>query len=595
MQKTAFLTVFFFILLAWIPEIYFNPQIYFYNPILVFFPGTIYDDLILLNFDIIAYRVFTVFCAGVIIAATGLCWSKTVRKYQIIALLLISILYASTFFVYPRVGLSTTRDMLEKTAKGKIGQTENQIFIFNDISKEEAKYISFLQRYYIDDLENSWGVRGKNLYNTFIFRDNTEKKLLFGTANADVAKPWQRSVFLTTESYSRNLQHELAHIAFADFSSNLLGIPANFDFSIIEGFATAATGYYDEYSLEYLTSLFFHYDSAFLSENSEGIDFFTLSSSAGYIVSGAFIKYLKEKYDLNSIKKLYETGEFQSAFNRNFRDIFGEFYLYIKSLNYSYSEERAIYFFKRPAVLRRYCPRYLAYRINKAALHFNNMEYTQAIAIYEDLLKKTNDSRVVLGKVRALLAQQKYSDTQEFIQLIKGEVSGTVEFYLRMLNIDLEYLNSGNSVVAEKYNNLLKMCPTEWFAEYLQTRIILLERDLLKNYLDVGIKRKSEILHRAFKSTGEPVLISAILSDGDSLTSELESYSPPKEGKQYHVNSHSVLNISGYLERKLKFSEAKTWLNFGIKNLKDGLTDKLQSSLVRIESIEQIMSKNAEP
>jgi len=54
-----FIFVYLLILLA-IPvlEIYFNPQIYLYNPLFAYFPGTIYDEGITVDFNLILYRLF---------------------------------------------------------------------------------------------------------------------------------------------------------------------------------------------------------------------------------------------------------------------------------------------------------------------------------------------------------------------------------------------------------------------------------------------------------------------------------------------------------------------------------------------------------
>src|SRR5512139_558254 len=39
-------------------EIYFNPQVYLYNPLFAYFPGTIYDEGITVDFKLLLYRIF---------------------------------------------------------------------------------------------------------------------------------------------------------------------------------------------------------------------------------------------------------------------------------------------------------------------------------------------------------------------------------------------------------------------------------------------------------------------------------------------------------------------------------------------------------
>ena len=62
-----FLLSLFLIALIPVLEIYFNPQIYFYNPIVGFFPGTIYDEGIEVDLKLIVYRLLNLlFFASII-------------------------------------------------------------------------------------------------------------------------------------------------------------------------------------------------------------------------------------------------------------------------------------------------------------------------------------------------------------------------------------------------------------------------------------------------------------------------------------------------------------------------------------------------
>ena len=53
-----FLLFFLLILFISVLEIYFNPQVYLYNPLFAYFPGTIYDEGLSVDFKLILYRIF---------------------------------------------------------------------------------------------------------------------------------------------------------------------------------------------------------------------------------------------------------------------------------------------------------------------------------------------------------------------------------------------------------------------------------------------------------------------------------------------------------------------------------------------------------
>ena len=58
LKVISFVILYLLILLIPILEIYFNPQIYLYNPLFAFFPGTIYDEGLSVDLKITLYRFF---------------------------------------------------------------------------------------------------------------------------------------------------------------------------------------------------------------------------------------------------------------------------------------------------------------------------------------------------------------------------------------------------------------------------------------------------------------------------------------------------------------------------------------------------------
>ena len=58
--RILFLLLMLTIALIPVLEVYFNPQIYFYNPLIGFFPGTIYDERLSISLNLIVYRLLNV-------------------------------------------------------------------------------------------------------------------------------------------------------------------------------------------------------------------------------------------------------------------------------------------------------------------------------------------------------------------------------------------------------------------------------------------------------------------------------------------------------------------------------------------------------
>ncbi len=60
--------------------------------------------------------------------------------------------------------------------------------------------------------------------NVYLFNDREQKKILFGAGNADVAKPWQNSIYISADSWQEYLKHELVHIFTAEFGVGYLSL-----------------------------------------------------------------------------------------------------------------------------------------------------------------------------------------------------------------------------------------------------------------------------------------------------------------------------------------------------------------------------------
>jgi len=109
-----------FLLLCIIPvlEIYFLPQIYFYHPVITFFPGTMYDELIPIDEKMILYRGLNL----IFFFALFLFFSKDYfvgKKFTSVALIFISVV-VWYFLFKPLFGFDTTNSKIQNELSNKI-------------------------------------------------------------------------------------------------------------------------------------------------------------------------------------------------------------------------------------------------------------------------------------------------------------------------------------------------------------------------------------------------------------------------------------------------------------------------------------------
>lgn len=131
-----FLILFLVILLSPLVEFFLNPQIYFYNPIFGFYPGTIYDEDLSVDKLLIGYRVcnFIFFTAMIFVADKSSLKENSKRFLVFLVLLLI----ASAFIYFkPALHFATDKVRLEKNLSKSISTEHFQIHFPDSLNKKE--------------------------------------------------------------------------------------------------------------------------------------------------------------------------------------------------------------------------------------------------------------------------------------------------------------------------------------------------------------------------------------------------------------------------------------------------------------------------
>jgi hypothetical protein len=212
-----FFSLFFFILAITFFEFYYNPQIYFYNPVYAYFPGTIYDEAIKVDTKLMIYRSLNFLFFGMIYFVASLVFYKptiVTKKLVIYIVLLISTLF---LYLSPDFGFSTTQNKLKKVLDNRVTTRHFDIYFSPDIDKDLVKITSLHHEYYYQQLEKFYQLKPKEKYTSFIFKSADQKKKFFGSENADVAKPWLGETFIVVDNYNTSLRHEVAHCFAGEF------------------------------------------------------------------------------------------------------------------------------------------------------------------------------------------------------------------------------------------------------------------------------------------------------------------------------------------------------------------------------------------
>lgn len=550
-------------------EIYFNPQVYVFNPLIGFSPGTIYDEGISVPGKLILYRFLNLLFFGwIILAIVRL--KKDKKKRLIFFTVKVLFIPVAFFLLSPYLGFSTTFGSLS-SALSKSVITEHFVIHFDKrISKEKIKMLTLNHEYYYQELENYFEVKLDDKIHSFIFYDNDQKKELFGSRNADVAKPWLNQIYISIGNWEHTLKHELAHCFSAEFGAGILKLASGLNPLLIEGIAEAADGNYDDNSLHFMAALAYNsgYDvdmNYLLSK----FGFYSKASSISYIFAGSFIQYLIDNYGISRFKEYYLTGDFPKSYGLNLNNTLKEYSLFLTNSDYSFTEHQAHYYFGRRSLFQKICPRAISEQLDDGWEQLSEYDFIGAQLSFASVLIKTDNYAALMGLIRTY---EKQDSPFEAVKLLKSKIEFyestsyyyNLELALADLFAKLDNFKSADSL----YKVIVKQQPNRRLNYIANTRKELVKKDLIKKYLKGSNYDKYYILQKlkgkSIKYWSIPVMIylSKLLDEGYDLFIE-------KLDKKFRVNNYSSsyagFVISKYMLASNDFINAKKMAGLSLR------------------------------
>lgn len=376
-------------------DIYEFPQVYFYNTMIGFFPGVIYDDWIPLTEKLVLFRLM-VFTTAVFILLVN---SKNILPNRLKIVLALIIL--AVFFTVKYSGGFVTTDKMIAEYSSNIVETEHfKIFFPPELNDREKKYSVLNHEYYYGKLSKLLKAHPEKKIKSYVFLNSLIKKKLFGAERADVAKPWQNSIYTEAGTSSNTIMHELVHIFSAKYAGGVFNLPDYFNPAMIEGYAMAAVNEYDGHSLHYMAKLAKVNNYYFpVSELFTGLNFMSRNSSLSYILSGSFIKYLEDEYGIDKVNYVYNSLDFKKVFGEDINSLEIKYDKFLDTLPADSSKSAAEFYFGRLPVYKQFCVRFTAQQTREAWDYFNNKEYNSALKEFNEIYSKTNSYSALIGSI----------------------------------------------------------------------------------------------------------------------------------------------------------------------------------------------------
>jgi hypothetical protein len=384
--------------------------------------------------------------------------------------------------------------------------------------KYDTTSLKYLHEFYYNEIDSQLALENNVKIKSYIFKNRIQKKELFGSENADVAKPWMKQIYLDEQNFTRSLKHELVHILSGEFGNKPFDVAANVNPSLIEGLAMAVENNYDDKEIDYIVSL--AVDAGYATELAQlfsGLNFFGSVSSKSYLYAGSFIKYLMNTYGIELVKKLYKEGDFLSSIGKSIDALEIEYNTYLKSLNYIPNKETAKLYFGMQPLIKKTCPR-VAARVEREGWEFYRVKkYDAALEKFEFVFNSTGSYSSFNGILLSKIQLGHYKTALNLAEENLSIFENTSYFYNLELRIaDLSILNSDSLNAIKKIELLLKQNPSVNYYNEAVMRNLLIRK---------GVEYYSEFL--LADSQKRILMLGAFIDDEgfDSVIPEIIEYS----------------------------------------------------------------------
>jgi tetratricopeptide (TPR) repeat protein len=265
------------------------------------------------------------------------------------------------------------------------------------------------------------------------------------------------------------------------------------------------------------------------------------------------------------------------------------YYIYLRDLGYYNRSNTAQYYFGRQTIFSKFCPRYIADRLEKGWTYYNNNNYQEAEKLFTYLNSITTNYSALYGLVNCKI---KLNKDQEALSLLrKGipEFKNSSYYYGLELLLGDVLVRNGYFAEAKEHYFLLNSLDPDFHIDYLsKLRLNLAVNDsLIKYYITGQDSIKYNLLKKynsdAYDYASLPVIIDLAGSLDIPYNELLKVFD-----KNINVNdiysSYGTYYISEYMMENLDYKRARKLSALALRfNSGDGMNLFLRAHFLKSE------------
>ncbi len=450
-----------------------QPPVFVYNPIIGYFPGPIYDEVVVITTTLLTARAIVLVSVLAMAAGLYLCFDPSTWKLRPARLLpfrgekseggsaspaesatsaegatpaesaslpkpsspassamamrvlfLASLAVLAAAYVYRTpLGIVIDREHIQQTLGGHRQTAHFDIYYdLNTISAWNIDLIAREHEYQLARVIDYLDVPPPSTrIASYIYAHADQKKRLMGARHTSIERPGADEMHLNNASFPHPvLKHELVHVVSAAFGNSLYG--GSYWIGFHEGLAEAVDWQDAPMNPHEWSRAMRELGFAPPLENLLSMTgFWTAASSRSYTLCGSFVRFLIERHGLPAFKKAFPDGAVEEAYGRTTAELIAEWEVFVDGIQLREDQLRiARQRFIRPAIFRRHCPHEVAALNDRAWQAYNARRYSDAVRDFDRVLELEPENPSALrGLLYGTYRLEEYERTESAALLIK--------------------------------------------------------------------------------------------------------------------------------------------------------------------------------
>lgn len=289
-------------------------HIFFYNAIIGYFPGSLYDKSIPITSSLIIYRTVILLWSLLVFALVLIINELNKKKLNLFLVLTsISLMSLLTFahFKQEDFGLKYSREYIKQTLLSETYETDHFLIHYAPGSKaaKEIKLIADDHEWRYKEVSSYLEVDMNYKVNSYLYPDKESRKKYIGSFGASFANPIHKEVHQVYTSFPiQNLRHEIVHIISSELGSGLTKISPQM--GLTEGIAVAVDWPINRLDM-HKSAKFLLLDTKLSKNLKNFLDFrfWFYPQSVSYVLMGSYCRYLIDFSGIEKFKEYYKTGD----------------------------------------------------------------------------------------------------------------------------------------------------------------------------------------------------------------------------------------------------------------------------------------------